>query len=178
MAHGDGSRVVSGGPSRANGPWTETRVPQRFPLFARLILGALMLALGLITWSDPTVLSSYLREHPGWQSAPLIGGLQPIEIALIVALGRFTAGVFLLGGFITRGMTLLALLISLFLVWVGADLMLLNLLAVALAVFVLVFGGGGRTLDSVLGKMQRRSIEKDRMRQAEREAARRAQQGG
>jgi hypothetical protein len=46
-----------------------------------------------------------------------------------------------------------------------------------LAASVLLLGGGGRTLDGVLGRMQRRSLERERLREAERQAARRRAEG-
>ncbi len=147
-------------------------MPQRLALLFRLVLGGMLLVQGLADWSNPTLLASFLREHTAWQSVPLVGGLLPIELTLILALGRFAAGVFLLGGFITRGMALASWLGAALLVWLGADGLVFNALGLLLATSVLVFGGGGRTLDGVLGQMQRRSIEKERLREAEREAAR------
>jgi hypothetical protein len=98
-------------------------------------------------------------------------------LSLVLALGRFTAGVFLLGGFITRGMALLALLGAALLLAMGAETVALNALALLLAASVLLLGGGGRTLDGVLGRMQRRSLERERLREAERQAARRRAEG-
>jgi ABC-type antimicrobial peptide transport system permease subunit len=141
-------------------------------------LGVLLLAQGLTNWSVPVPLADFFRSTPAWQSLPVLGGLSPMELSLTLALGRFTAGVFLIGGFITRGMALLALLFAVLLVWLGAgsaESTLLNAVAAALALSILVFGGGGRTLDGVLGRMQRRALEKENIRQAEREAARRRQ---
>jgi hypothetical protein len=152
-------------------------VTLRPTLLARLALGALLLVQGLMNWSDPTALSSYLRLHTGWQALPVVGGWSAIQLSLILALGRFTAGVFLLGGFITRGMALLGFLAAALLLGLGAESVALNALALALAASVLLLGGGGRTLDGVLGKMQRRSIERERLREAEREAARRHVEG-
>jgi uncharacterized membrane protein YphA (DoxX/SURF4 family) len=153
----------------------------RFPLFARLALGALLLIQGLTNWSAPTPLADFFRANPAWQSLPAIGGLSPMELSLTLALGRFTAGVFLLGGFITRGMALVAFLAAALLVWLGAgsaESTALNVVAMALAASVLILGGGGRTLDGVLGRMQRRALEKENVRQAEREAARQRQAQG
>jgi hypothetical protein len=152
-------------------------VPLRPTLLGRLVLGALSLALGLAVWSDPSVLAAFLRQQTAWQALPIVGGLRPIELSLVVALGRFTAGVFLLGGFITRGMALLSVLIAALLVWLPAPGLLLNGAALVLACSVVLFGGGGHTLDGVLGRMQRRSLEKERQRQAAREAARRQAPG-
>jgi hypothetical protein len=151
------------------------------PLYSRLALGGLLLFQGLTNWSVPTPLADFFRASTAWQLLPIIGGLSPMELSLTLALGRFTAGVFLLGGFITRGMALVGLLGAALLVWLGAgnaESLALNVVALALAASVLVFGGGGRTLDGVLGRMQRRALEKENIRQAEREAARQRQAQG
>jgi uncharacterized membrane protein YphA (DoxX/SURF4 family) len=156
-------------------------VLSRFPLYARLALGALLLYQGLTNWSAPTPLADFFRANPTWQTLPIIGGLSPMELSLTLALGRFTAGVFLLGGFITRGMALVGFLAAALLVGLGAgsaESSIPNSLAVALAASVLILGGGGRTLDGVLGRMQRRALEKENIRQAEREAARQRQAQG
>ncbi len=144
-------------------------MPRRLALVARLALGVLLLAQGLSTWSAPSGLASFLRGHTAWQALPVLGRLQAIEVALIVALVRFGAGVFLVGGFITRGMALLGFATSALLLWLNADGALLNLLALLLAASVLLFGGGGYTLDGVLGRMQRRALERERRREAARQ---------
>jgi len=167
-------RACSIGNDRPAAPrlWEPVVVIRRLPLIARLALGVLLIGQGLSCWSNPSQLASFLRQHTAWESLPLVGGQSAIELAIVLALARFTAGVFLTGGFITRGMSLVGLLSAGLLLALGAEVVALNALAVALAAAVLVFGGGGRTLDGVLGRMQRRSIERDRQRAAEREAAR------
>ena len=152
-------------------------MPVRLTLLARLGLGVLLLVQGLANWSDPSSLAAYLRLHTAWQALPLVGGWSAIELSLALALGRFTAGVFLLGGFITRGMALVGLLGAALLLAVGGETVALNALALLLAASVLLLGGGGRTLDGVLGRMQRRSIERERLREAERQAARQRAEG-
>lgn len=140
-------------------------------LVIRLALGGLLLMFGLANWSDPSSLASFLRTQKSWHVVPAVGGLQPMELSLVLALSRFTAGIFLLGGFITRGMAMVSLSVALLLVWLGAEALAANALSALLALSVIVFGGGGYTLDGVLGRMQRRALDRENRRQAEREAA-------
>jgi uncharacterized membrane protein YphA (DoxX/SURF4 family) len=95
-------------------------------------------------------------------------------LALWIAAGEFTVGVFLIGGLLTRVMALASALLAMFALATLGDLgPAPNLAHAALLVAslaVLARGGGAGTMDSELGRMQRRSLE----REAEREAARRA----
>ena len=61
-------------------------------------------------------------------------------------------------------MALVAWVAAALLIWLGVDVGL-NVVGIALSSSVLVFGGGGRTLDGVLGRMQRRALEKENARE-------------
>ena len=147
---------------------------RRVLLVVRLLLGALLIRQGAIGLSDLQHLSQTMEAHGAWQSWPLVGSLRPMGLALWIAAGEFTVGVFLIGGLLTRVMALASALLAMFALATLGNLGLVpNLAHAALLVAslaVLARGGGAGTMDSELGRMQRRSLE----REAEREAARRA----
>ena len=147
---------------------------RRVPLVVRLLLGALLIRQGAIGLSDLQHLAQTMEAHGAWQSWPLVGSLRPMGLALWIAAGEFTVGVFLIGGLLTRVMALASALLAAFaLATLGGLGPAPNVAHAALLVaslVVLARGGGTGTMDSELGRMQRRSLE----REAEREAARRA----
>jgi uncharacterized membrane protein YphA (DoxX/SURF4 family) len=144
-------------------------------MIARLLLGALLIRQGVIGLSDIAHLAQSMQAHNAWQSWPLVGTLRPMEMSLWIGAGELTVGIFLLAGLLTRVMALAAALLALFALGTFSDLGLVPnlahgaLLAVALA--VLVKGGGAGTLDSELGRMQRKSLEREAQRGATRHAA-------
>jgi hypothetical protein len=118
--------------------------------------------------------------HPAWQSWPLIGGLRPLELTLWLALFEFGLGVFLFGGLLTRFLGIVGTILAAFqAIALGLDSGPINLFLVVGSAVAAWRGGGGGTMDSALGAMQRRSIERERERDAERarqKAARTAQE--
>ena len=143
----------------------------------RLVLGALLVRQGALGLSDLPHLAQRMQLHNAWQTWPVVGALRPVEVALWIGAGQFTVGIFLLGGLLTRVMALASALLAAFAVATLSDLGPVPTLAHAallLASLTLAFrGGGAGTMDAELGRMQRRSLQ----REAEREAARRAAAG-
>ena len=138
----------------------------------RVVLGALLIRQGAIGMSDLMHLAQTLELHNNWQAWPLIGGLRPMALALWIAGLQFAVGIFLFGGLLTRLMAFLTALIALFALLTLNSLGLVpNLAHGALlvgALLILVKGGGAYTMDTMLGGMQRRSIEREAEREAER----------
>jgi uncharacterized membrane protein YphA (DoxX/SURF4 family) len=151
----------------------------RLLLIGRLILGVLLLQFGATRLSNLPYHAGVFEAHPGWQSWPLIGSLRPVALVLWIGAGSFAAGIFLVGGLLTRVAAGVSFLISLFGLLALSDLGPgANIAHAALAAASLVFmlkGGGAGTMDRLLGNMQRRSIEREAERDAEREAARQAE---
>ncbi len=82
-------------------------------------------------------------------------------------------GVFLFAGMLTRVVGSLGLLVAVLQVgWLGLSGGLLNLALALGSLLVALRGGGSSTMDSVLGKMQRRSIEREAHRARVRAEAR------
>jgi uncharacterized membrane protein YphA (DoxX/SURF4 family) len=137
-----------------------------------LLLGALLFRQGVIGMSDLPHLASVLETHTAWQAWLIIGGLRPIALALWIAGLEFAIGVFLFGGLLTRFMALGTALLALFSLLTLSSLGLIPNLAHAallLGALAIVFkGGGAYTMDHMLGSMQRRSIEREAERDAER----------
>jgi len=110
-----------------------------------------------------------------WQAWPLVGAFRPLELTLWLAFVEFFLGVFIFGGLFTRILAVAGVLVAGFQVLalgLGAGI-LAPLLLVGSAV-VVARGGGTGTMEAVLGKMQRRSIERQRERDEERRLAREA----
>ena len=138
---------------------------RRVLLVVRLLLGALLIRQGAIGLSDLQHLAQTMEAHSAWQSWPLVGSLRPMGLALWIAAGEFTVGVFLIGGLLTRVMALASALLATFALATLSDLgPVPNLAHAALLVaslVVLARGGGAGTMDSELGRMQRRSLERE-----------------
>ncbi len=149
-------------------------VERRVLMVARLLLGALLIRQGIIGMSDLSHLARTMETYNAWQAWPLVGSLRGMELALWLAAGEFTVGVFLLGGLLTRLMALASALLAGFALATLGQLGLAANLAhgglLLASLLVLLQGGGAGTMDSELGRMQRKSLQ----REAEREAARRA----
>jgi uncharacterized membrane protein YphA (DoxX/SURF4 family) len=143
-------------------------------MYVRFALGLALLQRGASEMSSLLELAQSLDQQTVWRSWPLVGTLRPMELALWLGAGQFTAGMFLFGGLLTRLMAVCAaVLLAMSLVLFpnqGALNTLINWLLLLAALAVVVRGGGAGTMDSELGRMQRKSLE----REAEREAARRA----
>ena len=113
-------------------------------------------------------LRQLFADHAVWQSWPIVGGMQPLEITLWIAFLEFGMGVFLFGGLLTRFLGGVGTIISAFqLLTLGLAGGPLNIFLCAAALTICVKGGGGGTMDSALGAMQRKSIERQRERDAE-----------
>jgi hypothetical protein len=103
----------------------------------------------------------------GWQSWPIVGGRRPLEVVLWLALIEFFLGVFLFGGLLLRILSAVAVAVAGFQVVVlGLSAGLLPPLLTFGSTMLLVKGGGAGTMDATLGKMQRRSLEREAARQA------------
>jgi hypothetical protein len=98
--------------------------------------------------------------------------MRPLELTFTIAFSLFFIGVFLAGGLLVRilGAVTFMIAIASFAI-LGMENWLVHLFVLVLSLVVTVMGGGAGTMDSALGAMQRRSME----REAEREAARRAE---
>jgi uncharacterized membrane protein YphA (DoxX/SURF4 family) len=148
--------------------------PARLLMVVRLVLGVLLLRQGAIGMSDLIHLADTIELHNAWQSWPLVGSLRPMSVALWIAGGQFTVGMFLVAGLLTRVMALGAALLALFALLTLWDLGIIPTLAhgaiFVASLLILLKGGGAGTMDKLLGAMQRRSIEREAAREAERRA--------
>ncbi|MCC7369714.1 MAG: hypothetical protein IT306_14890 [Chloroflexi bacterium] len=141
---------------------------RRLLLWLRLLTGAGFMYQGAAHIYGMWDLRQLFAEHTAWQAWPVVGGMQPLEITLWIAFLEFGMGVFLFGGLLTRFLPALGVVLSGFqLLTLGLAGGLLNVFLCAAALIVSVKGGGGGTMDSALGAMQRKSIERQRERDAE-----------
>jgi uncharacterized membrane protein YphA (DoxX/SURF4 family) len=140
---------------------------RRLLLWLRLLTGAGFMYQGISHILEMRAQADLFAAHPVWQSWPIVGGMRPLELTLWLALFEFGLGVFLFGGLLTRFLGGFGALLAAFQVSVlglaGAPLSALLLVG---ATIVCVRGGGGGTMDSALGAMQRKSIERQRERDA------------
>ena len=141
---------------------------RRLLLWLRLLTGAGFMYQGGAHILEMRAQADLFALHAGWQGWPLVGGLRPLELTLWLAFFEFGLGVFLFGGLLTRILGGFGALLALFQVSVlglaGGPIPILLLLGSAIAC---VRGGGGGTMDAALGAMQRKSIENQRLRDAE-----------
>ena len=141
---------------------------RRLLLWLRLLTGAGFMYLGASHIQDMRAQADLFATFTSWQSWPFVGNMRPLELTLWLAFLEFGLGVFLFGGLLTRILGGLGAILTLFQVLVlglsGGMLQFLLLLGAAIACFR---GGGGGTMDSALGAMQRKSIENQRIRDAE-----------
>ena len=119
--------------------------------------------------------AALFAAHGGWEAWPIVGGMRPYELTVKLAFVEMFLGLFIFGGLFTRPLAL-----------AGASVALFEVLALGLAggiispllalgsLVVVARGGGTGTMEAVLGKMQRRSIERQRERDEERRRAREA----
>jgi uncharacterized membrane protein YphA (DoxX/SURF4 family) len=141
---------------------------RRLLLWLRLLTGAGFMYQGAAHILEKFAFADLFGTHTGWQSWPLVGGMRPLELALWIAFFEFGLGVFLFGGLLTRILGGLGAVLSLFqLLVLGLAGGPLNVLLLVGAAIACVRGGGGGTMDSALGAMQRKSIENQRIRDAE-----------
>ena len=118
--------------------------------------------------------------HTGWEGWPVAGGMRPYELTVKLAFIEMFLGLFIFGGLFTRPLALVGAVVALFQVLTlgPAGGLIAPLLALGSPVIV-ARGGGTGTMEAVLGKMQRGSIERqrerDEERRREREAKRRAE---
>jgi len=147
--------------------------------WCRLLVGAGFMYLGVAHILGMHETAALFAAHEGWRAWPPIDGMRPYELTLWLAFVEFFLGVFVFGGLFTRVLGVVAVLVAGFQVLaLGlAGGVVAPLLALG-AALVVARGGGGGTMESALGKMQRRSIERqrerDEERRLEREAKRRA----
>jgi uncharacterized membrane protein YphA (DoxX/SURF4 family) len=142
---------------------------RRILLWVRLLVGAGFMYHGVGHVREMRAAADLLAASGGWQAWPLVGGLRPLEVVLWLALLEFFLGVFLFGGLLTRVLGAIAFLVSAFQVAaLGAAGGLLNPLLLLGSAAVAARGGGAGTMDATLGKMQRRSLEREAARRASR----------
>ena len=154
---------------------------RRLLLWLRLLTGAAFMYQGVMHIQGMRDQADLFAASPAWQGWPLVGGMRPLELTLWLAFFEFGLGVFLFGGLLTRILGGFGALLA------GFQLLALGLAGGPLNVLLLIGGliaclrgGGGGTMDSALGAMQRKSIENQRLRDAEaaRLKAERAAQAG
>ncbi len=134
---------------------------RRLLLWARLLVGVGFMYQGVTRITEMRTIAELFARSGGWQSWPLVGGIRPLELVLWLALLEFFLGVFLFGGLLTRILGVVAIAVVGFqLAAVGLAGGVLNPLLLAGSAAVTALGGGPGTMDSVLGKMQRRSMER------------------
>lgn len=142
---------------------------RRLLLWLRLLTGAAFMYQGVTHILEMRAQSDLFAAATGWQIWPLVGGTRPLELTLWLAFLEFGLGVFLFGGLLTRVLGAFGALLALFqLLALGLSGGLLNALLLLGSLVACVRGGGGGTMDSALGAMQRRSIERQRERDEER----------
>ena len=119
--------------------------------------------------------AALFTAHDGWQAWPIVGGMRPYELTIKLAFVELFLGVFIFGGLFTRPLAFVGAVVAGFQVLtlglaggVAAPLLALG------ALVVVARGGGTGTMEAVLGKMQRRSIERQRERDEERRREREA----
>jgi uncharacterized membrane protein YphA (DoxX/SURF4 family) len=141
---------------------------RRLLLWLRLLTGAAFMFQGISHIQSMREQAALFAAHPAWQGWPLVGGARPLELTLWLAFLEFGLGVFLFGGLLTRILGGVGLLISAFqLLALGLDAGLLTVLLLVGSTVACFRGGGGGTMDAALGAMQRKSIERQRERDAE-----------
>jgi uncharacterized membrane protein YphA (DoxX/SURF4 family) len=141
---------------------------RRLLLWLRLLTGAMFMYQGFVHIQGMREQAELFALHTGWQSWPIVGGMRPLELTIWLAFFEFGLGVFLFGGLLTRILGGFGALLALFQVSVlglaGGPIPILLILGSASAC---ARGGGGGTMDAALGAMQRKSIENQRIRDAE-----------
>jgi uncharacterized membrane protein YphA (DoxX/SURF4 family) len=148
---------------------------RRALLWIRLLVGAGFMYQGVTHVLEMRSGADLFAASADWQAWPLVGALRPLELVLWLALTEFFLGVFLFCGLLTRILGVVAALVAGFqLAALGPGAGVLNALLALGSAAITFRGGGGGTMDAVLGKMQRRSIE----RAAERARAARSQESG
>ena len=142
---------------------------RRLLLWIRLLTGAGFMYQGAMHILDKFGQADLFAAHAGWQAWPLVGGMRPLELTLWLALFEFGLGVFLFGGLLTRFLSGFGAILAAFqLIVLGPLTTPLNVYLFVGAAVAFLRGGGGGTMDSALGAMQRRSIERERERDLER----------
>src|SRR4051794_2452479 len=154
---------------------------RRLLLYVRLLTGAGFMYQGVVHIQGMRTTADLFAAFPAWQSWPLVGGMRPLELTLWIAFLEFGLGVFLFGGLLTRILGGLGAILTAFqLVTLGLAGGPLNIALLVGGLIACVRGGGGGTMDSALGAMQRKSIENQRIRDeeaAQRRAEKAAQAG-
>lgn len=138
----------------------------------RVALGAFLVWRSWEILGSPQQSTEHLIATGNWAGWPLIGHMRPLELTFTVAFSLFFLGIFLMGGLLVRILSIVTLVIALASFGIfGVNGWLTHLVILLGAAVIMLRGGGAGTMDSALGAMQRRSIE----REAEREAARQAE---
>lgn len=146
---------------------------RRVLLWVRLLVGVGFMYRGVAHVTGMGEAAELFAAESGWQGWPLVGGLRPLELVLWLALLEFFLGVFLFGGLLTRILAVVGLAVGgLQVAALGPASVPLALLLTLGSAALVVRGGGAGTMDTVLGKMQRRSIEREEERRRARALAR------
>jgi len=141
---------------------------RRLLLWVRLLTGLAFMYQGISHIYGMRELSALFTASAGWQAWPFVGGMRPLELTLWIAFFEFGLGVFLFGGLLTRFLGGFGAILALFqLLTLGLAGGPLNLALLVGGLIACLRGGGGGTMDSALGAMQRKSIERQRERDAE-----------
>jgi len=141
---------------------------RRLLLWLRLLIGAAFMYQGVLHIQGMRAQADLFAAYPGWQGWPLVGAMRPLELTLWLAFLEFGLGVFLFGGLLTRILGGIGALLAGFqLLSLGLTGGPLNVLLLIGGLIACLRGGGGGTMDSALGAMQRKSIENQRIRDAE-----------
>jgi uncharacterized membrane protein YphA (DoxX/SURF4 family) len=141
---------------------------RRLLLWLRLLTGAGFMYQGASHILEMRAQADLFAAYTGWQSWPFVGGMRPLELTLWLAFFEFGLGVFLFGGLLTRILGGFGAVLAAFqLLVLGLAGGLLNVFLLLGAAIACVYGGGGGTMDSALGAMQRKSIENQRIRDAD-----------
>jgi uncharacterized membrane protein YphA (DoxX/SURF4 family) len=141
---------------------------RRLLLWLRLLTGAGFMYQGVSHIVEMRAQADLFAAYAGWQGWPLIGGMRPLELTLWLAFFEFGLGVFLFGGLLTRILGGFGGVLAAFqLIVLGLAGGPLNAFLLVGALVACLRGGGGGTMDSALGTMQRKSIERQRERDAE-----------
>ena len=148
-------------------------------MWLRMLVGLLFMRQGLIHVKELVLdnnfaLVSLVQSDAVRVAWPIVGGLRPMELTLWAGGLEFALGMFVFGGLLTRACAAALTVIALFWLVVlrsaGVPITIYHGLLLVAAALIFVKGGGPHTMDSELGRMQRRSLE----REAERESAARS----
>jgi hypothetical protein len=138
-------------------------------LWVRVIFGAFLVWLSWDIMGTMQETAHVYGETGNWASWPVIGAMRPLELAFWTYIVLFGFGIFLMGGLLVRVISIVTfvLAVSSFAIF-GLNGWLTHGLVLVGAIIIMARGGGAGTMDAALGAMQRRSLEREAARLAER----------